>query len=48
MLLTTVLISMSDAGYNGIEELMKAEQEAAAIVQEARQSNASAELDLSF
>ena len=29
---------MSEAGYNGIEELMKAEQEAAAIVQEARQS----------
>lgn len=29
---------MSEAGYNGIDELMKAEQEAAAIVQEARQS----------
>lgn len=39
---------MSEAGYNGIEELMKAEQEAAAIVQEARQSNFSTERVLSF
>ena len=39
---------MPEAGYNGIEELMKAEQEAAAIVQEARQSKFSIEAVLSF